>query len=307
MTLRALKKSLAPEFDVWGCRGSHNIIPAHSKVGNDTSCYSLIFGEHLYVFDAGRGLLVLGHTMADSPRFAAIRHIHVLVTHSHLDHWEGLKDVEWFWRRGNGLHLALYGTRQALRAIERGFAHPSYVPLEILARGTVASLKLRALKTRERRKLGPLTLETFPLTHYSGGNGAPRRYLDTAGFRLSAPGGPRIAYISDHEPSKKTRPLERQMLEGTHLAVYDAHFKDVKDQMYGHGSQEHAAHVARSIPGTLVLAGHLGPMFSDEEVFATYGRHSQGIHNFRLALEGSRYRWDEAKAAFEGAAGEAPL
>jgi len=302
-----VKKVEPPEFDVWGCRGSHNIIPAHSKVGNDTSCYSLNFGEHLFVFDAGRGLLVLGHTMVGNPRFAAVRHIHMLVTHSHLDHWEGLKDVDWFWRRGNGYHLALYATRQALRSIERGFEHPSYVSLDILARGTVASLKLHELKTREKRRVGPMLLETFPLTHYSGGNGARKRYLDTAGFRLSAPGGPRIAYISDHEPSRKTAPLERQMLEGTHLAIYDAHFKDVKDQMYGHGSQEHAAHVARSTPGTLVLAGHLGPMFSDEEVFATYGRHSQGVNNFRLALEGTRYRWDATRGAFERTAGGTSL
>jgi ribonuclease BN (tRNA processing enzyme) len=302
-----LKESLAPEFDVWGCRGSHNIIPAHSKVGNGTSCYSLIYGRDLYVLDAGRGLLVLGHTMVGNPRFAAVENIHVLVTHSHLDHWEGLKDVDWLWRRGNGLNLTIYGTRQALRAIERGFAHPSYVPLEILARGTVASLKLRTLKTRERRRIGALTVETFPLTHYSGGNGSPKRYLDTAGFRLSAPGGPRIAYLSDHEPSRRTRPLEQDMLEGAHLAVYDAHFKNRKDQKFGHGSQEHAAGVARSSPGTLVLAGHIGPMFSDEEVFATYGRHSQGVPNFRLALEGSRYGWDASKGAFFRSAGEGPL
>jgi ribonuclease BN (tRNA processing enzyme) len=194
-----------------------------------------------------------------------------------------------------------------LRAIGHGFAHPSYVPLEILARGTVASLKLKTLRTRERRKLGPLVVETFPLTHYSGGNGAPKRYLETAGFRLSAPGGPRLAYLSDHEPSAKTRPLEQEILQGTHLAVFDAHFKDVKDQMYGHGSQEHAARVARQTPGTLVLAGHIGPMYSDEEVFATYGRHSQGVHNFRLALEGSRYLWDASRGAFERTSGEGPL
>jgi phosphoribosyl 1,2-cyclic phosphodiesterase len=302
-----VKQSLAPEFDVWGCRGSHNIVPAHSRVGNGTSCYSLLVGEELYVLDAGRGLLVLGHTMPEDRRFAAVKRVHILVTHAHLDHWEGLKDVDWFWRRANGLHVTLWGTAQALRAIQRGFAHPSYVPLEVLARGTVASLKLKVLKTRERRRVGPLILETFPLHHYSGGNGARKRTLDTAGYRLSGVGGPRLAYLSDHEPTPRTRALEDEMLQGSHLALYDAHFKDVKDQMFGHGSQEHAARMAKAHPGTLVLAGHIGPMFSDEEVFATYGRHAQGVPNFRLALEGGRFRWNKSRGTFEKISGGEPL
>jgi ribonuclease BN (tRNA processing enzyme) len=229
--------------------------------------------------------------------------VHVLITHAHLDHWEGLKDVDWFWRRDNGLAVTLYGTRQALQAIESGFAHPSYVPLQILARGTVSSLRLRVVKTRERRALGGLTLESFPLHHYSGGNGARKRYLDTAGYRLSAAGGPRVAYISDHEPNARTRSTEEEILQGSQLAVYDAHFQDIADHMYGHGSQEYAAQVARAHPGTLVLAGHIGPMYSDEEVFASYGRHAQGVRNFRLALEGSRFRWDASRGAFDRIAG----
>lgn len=288
----------AYEFDVWGCRGSHNIIPARSKVGNDTSCYSLRKGEDLYVFDAGRGLLVLGHRMAIEPSFRSVRNIHILVTHAHLDHWEGLKDVDWFWRRNNGLTLTIYGAREALDAIKRGFSHPSYVPLEILARGTLADFSVKALKAGETHKAGPLRLETFPLNHYSGA-GRGKRFLDTLGYRLNANGGPTLAYLSDHEPTRKTRAVEDDMLRGSQLAIYDAHFRDIKDQMYGHGSQEHAALMARANPGTLVLAGHLGPMYSDEDVFAAYGRHAEGLDNFRLALEGGRFGWDGTQGAFE--------
>jgi phosphoribosyl 1,2-cyclic phosphodiesterase len=293
------------EFDVWGCRGSHNIIPAHSLVGNDTSCYSLLAGEDLYVLDAGRGLLILGTTMEGDARFRRVRRIHVLVTHAHLDHWEGLKDVGWFWQRSNGLHVTVYGTRQTLDSIHHGFAHPSYVPLEILARGTVASLHTRVLKAGQRRQLGAIRLETFALHHYSGGHGARKHYLDTIGYRLTVEGGPSIAYLSDHEPTPKTRAVESRALSGAQLAVYDAHFREIKDQMFGHGSQQHAAAMARSHPDTLVLAGHIGPMFSDDEVFAAHRRHASGVPNFALALEGLRYRWNPARAAFEQVTGTA--
>jgi phosphoribosyl 1,2-cyclic phosphodiesterase len=286
------------EFDVWGCRGSHNIVPANSKVGNCTSCYSILSGEELFIFDAGRGLLILGHSMDAAERFKQVKRVHVLVTHAHLDHWEGLKDVDWFWRPNNGLHVTIYGTREALGAIERGFAHPSYVPLEVLARHTVASLRKRMLRAKETHKIGGFTLQTFPLHHYSGGPRS-RRFLDTLGYRLAAGSGPCIAYLSDHEPTPKTRTVEDAMVSGAHLAIFDSHFKDVTDQKFGHGSQEHAARVARVHPSTIVLAGHIGPMFSDDEVFATHRRHSDGLPNFRLAVEGMRYRWNSGTRAFE--------
>jgi hypothetical protein len=175
-----------------------------------------------------------------------------------------------------------------------------------LARGTLRSLRLASLRTRERRKIGPLTVETFPLTHYSGGHGARKRPLETSGFRLSAPGGPRVAYVSDHEPSAGTRALEQEMLEGAQLAVFDAHFEDVKDQRYGHGSREHTARVARHHPGTLVLAGHIAPMFSDATLRRSVRRHARGVRNFGLAVEGSRYRWRAGGGCFERAQGEDP-
>lgn len=287
----------AVEFDVWGCRGSHNLIPAVSRVGNNTVCASLVDGTDLYVFDAGRGLLVLGHSMQRDRRFRSVRRVHVLVSHAHLDHWEGFKDVDWFWRRDNGLEVRVYGTREAVTAVRRGFAHPSYVPLEVLADGTAASLDFVILRAGRRSRLGSWVLDTFPLNHYSGA-GESRRRLDTLGFRLTREDGARVAYLCDHEPNRSTRRVEEEMLSGTQLAVYDAHFADVAHQRFGHGSQEHAAEMARRHPETLILASHLGPMLSDTALHATRRRFAAGLRNYRLASEGLRLRWSPARAAF---------
>jgi phosphoribosyl 1,2-cyclic phosphodiesterase len=288
---------MAVQFDVWGCRGSRNFVPSRSKIANLTACYSVLVGRDLFVLDAGRGLAALGHALRTQKRFHEVSRVHVLVSHAHMDHWEGLKDADWFWYRGNGLQVTIWATDQGLDAIRAGHAHPSYVPLELLAEGTVAGLTYSALKAGERRDLEAVEVQTWALTHYSG-QGFSRRVLDTVGFRIEVHGGPVLSYLSDHEPSAETLQTELSMLAGAHLVVYDSHFPDIKRQAHGHGSQEHSAEMARRHPKTVVLAGHHGPMFSDEDIKATHKRFGRGLPNFQIAVEGASYAWDPRKSAF---------
>jgi len=284
-------------FDVWGSRGSRNLVPPFSRIGNRTSCYSLLRGPDLLVLDAGLGLAALAHAMAAEKRFRGVRSVHVLVSHAHMDHWEGLKDAEWFWSRNNRLDVTLHGTDQALKAIRSGYAHPLYVPLERLAEGKLRRLRSRSLKAGARLRLGPWSLETCALNHYSGA-GRRRLFLSTVGYRISANGGPAVAYLSDHEPTSATRETERRMTRDGHLVVLDAHFPDIAHHAFGHGSQEHAARVARESPGALVLAGHHGPVRSDAEIEASRRKHGRGLRNLELAVEGRTYLWDAARSAF---------
>ena len=92
--------------------------------------------------------------------------------------------------------------------------------------------------------------------------------------------------------------MEERLLGKSHLAVYDAHFPDIRQQAHGHGSQEHAAHMARVHPELIVLAGHHGPTLSDAEIRSGHRRHRKGVPNFRLAVEGAAWRWDARRGAF---------
>ena len=284
-------------FDVWGSRGSRSIVPPVSRIGNRTSCYSLLRAPELLVLDAGLGLAALTHAMARQKRFRGVSTVHVLVTHAHMDHWEGLKDADWFWRRSNGLEVTLYGSEEALSAIRSGYSHPLYVPLERLAAGKLRRLVTRRLHADQRLKLGEWTLETCALNHYSGA-GRRRLYLSTLGYRVSAEGGPTVTYLSDHEPTPRTRATEQRMTRDGHMVVLDAHFPDVAHHAFGHGSQEHAAAVARQSPGALVLAGHHGPAFSDSQIGASWRRHARGLGNLDLAVEERCYVWGAARKAF---------
>jgi len=56
--------------------------------------------------------------------------------------------------------------------------------------------------------------------------------------------------------------------------------------------------MARLHPDALLLAGHHGPMFSDEDIRATHKRLGKGLPNFHIATEGTTYAWDARKTTF---------
>jgi len=288
------------DFDVWGCRGSRNLVPIRSEIGNRTSCYSLLVpgaSPTLFVLDAGRGLAALGYAMLVEARFAGVRTVHVLVTHAHIDHWEGLKDVDWFWQRGNRLDVTLHGTNEALDAIRAAFEPPSYVALEKLAEGTVHSLRFVERTAGSTWHEGGVSLSTFALNHYSG-SGDAKRFLDTVGFRLEIAGGPVLAYLSDHEPTEKTAESERVVATGANLILYDCHYLETKDHAFGHGSQEYGAAIAGLYPEAAVFAGHLSPNLSDQAIRDANARYREVSPNFHLAIEGETFTWDPESRRF---------
>jgi ribonuclease BN (tRNA processing enzyme) len=296
MTRHPGRSGAPSEFEVWGCRGSRSFLPLRSAIGNNTSCYSLLHGADLVVLDAGRGLAALGWAMSRRAALRKVERVHVLVSHAHLDHWEGLKDAEWFWRK-LGLDVRILASAQAVGAIQTAYGHPLYVNLELLAAGRLRSMQYQTLEAGDTWATDGWAFETAPLHHYSGED-HDRQWLDTLGFRVTAPDGATLGYLCDHEPHEGTREVEERLLRGSHLAVYDAHFADIAQHAHGHGSQEHASRMAREHPSVTVLAGHHGPTLSDGEIRAAYRRHRRGLPNFRLAVEGAAWRFDRRRSAF---------
>ncbi|MCE9576043.1 MAG: hypothetical protein K8W52_23020 [Deltaproteobacteria bacterium] len=286
----------AVDFHVWGCRGGRN---THgSRIGDLTSCYGLRAGADLYVFDAGRGLGALADAVIRGGRMVGLAQVHVLVTHAHVDHWEGLKDAAWMWAPGNGIALTVYGPREALTAIQRGYAQPAFVPLEVLAQGTLASFSYVEVAAGATLALPGASLAAVALHHYSGMS-PDRRYLDTLGYDLAIANGPRVAYLCDHEPTAATRAVEDQLCTTADLALVDANYGELHEHAFGHGSLAYAGLVAARHPKTWVMATHHGPARTDEAIEEGQRRHGAGRPNLAVAREGFQARWDIAARRFD--------
>ena len=117
------------EAIVWGCRGSLASPGAATvRYGGNTSCVEVRLDDGtVLVLDAGTGVRELGRTLVghDGP-------IHVLLTHMHLDHVEGLGFFAPFWEPGAELHF--WGPRSPLHTLEERISRylsPPLFPLQV--------------------------------------------------------------------------------------------------------------------------------------------------------------------------------
>ncbi len=279
----------AAEFTLWGTRGSRCVFDGASRFGHLTSCASLLLGSDLFVLDAGMGIVRLGEELLSAPRLRGVRRLVVLLSHAHVDHWEGLRAAPWFWRDFPDLAVEIAGPAEALEAIRIGHQPPSFMPLEVLAEGRVRSFTLTRLCAGEDRMFGGLRLRTFPLNHYSG-TAERRIFVDTLGYRLDPPGGGSVVWMMDHEPSGATRDTELALLDGATLAVLDCSYLALHEHAFGHGSIAWAARVAQEWPDLLVYAAHLGQSLPDARIEQALQDHAN-TQNLAVAVEGLAREW----------------
>jgi len=87
---------------VWGCRGSLAAPGSDTiRYGGNTSCVEVrLDSGHLLVLDAGTGIRALGAAMNGQED-----ELHILLTHLHLDHLQGLGFFRPLFRPGADVHV----------------------------------------------------------------------------------------------------------------------------------------------------------------------------------------------------------
>ena len=88
---------------VWGCRGSLAAPgPSTVRYGGNTSCVSVTLSDGtVIILDAGSGMRDLGNQIGPRPK----GEVHILLTHLHLDHLQGLGFFAPLWQSGVELHV----------------------------------------------------------------------------------------------------------------------------------------------------------------------------------------------------------
>ena len=236
---------------VWGCRGS---LPtpgeATVRYGGNTSCVEIRSGDRVVlILDAGTGIKRLGDALEDDAC------IHVLLTHLHFDHVEGLRFFAPLWQKGAEVHI--WGPPSPVHSLHERIARAFSPPLFPIDLADIPAALVFHDVPAGPWELEGIRLEALPVSHPGS----------TVGYRLEL-GGRSLAFIPDHEPvvGVELAALATEWISGYSLAagadvlVHDCQFTEdeyAERVGWGHSSVEHAVGFARRAEvGRLVLFHH---------------------------------------------------
>lgn len=238
----------------WGVRGG---IPtpsaANLKYGGNTSCVEVCSagGERL-ILDAGSGIRALGREVGQAGGRA-----HVLLSHFHWDHIQGLPFFVPLYREDWSLTICSMSPAEELEARLSGQMREPYFPA-----GASPRAERRYLQAGEDGlETGDVRVEAVAL-HHPGG---------CVGYRISN-GCAVVVFATDHEQGNAE--ADERLLRaarGADLLIYDAQYTPEEYERrkgWGHGTWEAAALAARDAGVRQLALYHHDPERQDAEVDA---------------------------------------
>ena len=245
---------------IWGARGSIPTPgPRTARYGGNTSCVQVTLSDgSVLVLDAGSGIVDLGPSCAQAGR------IHILLTHLHLDHIQGLLFFAPFFRAEN--EIVIWGPPAPGRPLRNRIGRYLSAPLSpIEIRSLPAKVSFRKCPAEES-EIGPARIRAAPVRHRG----------PTLGFRISE-GDASLCYLPDHEPALGVRlsDVEPDWISGFALAercsllLHDCQYMDGEYSErigWGHSRVSDALLFARRSQAEHVLLFHHDPLHTDSEL-----------------------------------------
>jgi phosphoribosyl 1,2-cyclic phosphodiesterase len=247
---------------VWGCRGSIAAPgPDTVRYGGNTSCVEVrLTSGHTLVLDAGTGMRPLGASMhAEAPV-----ETHVLLTHLHLDHLQGLGFFRPLFSPDYEIHI--WGPSSPVQHLSERIATYLSPPLFPVRLDDLACRLTFHDAAEDDVKIGSAIVRAAKVTHQG----------PTVGYRIEEDGQV-LVYLPDHEPSLgvdlRTVPAPwmsgHDLARGADVLLHDAQYRDHEYEAHvgwGHSSIDATMQFAlKSEVASLVLFHH-DPYHTDSDL-----------------------------------------
>jgi phosphoribosyl 1,2-cyclic phosphodiesterase len=245
----------------WGVRGSTPTLDRDAwRYGGNTPCLEFTAPNGTkFILDCGTGLRMLGNQLQQlNNRWTKWRgdggiEAHILVTHYHWDHIQGIPFFHPFFEAHNRFHFysfqSKYLGRNSLRQVFEAQMASPYFPVD--ASMMAAARFFREVDGGEKWEVEGTQISTAWLNHPQG----------CLGYRLDTPVGS-IVYATDNEPGDAQCDSNLRLLaQGADVLIYDAQYSPEQlastRRGWGHSCWLEGVKIAReSKVGNLILFHH---------------------------------------------------
>jgi phosphoribosyl 1,2-cyclic phosphodiesterase len=294
----------------WGVRGSYPVPgPDTNRYGGNTSCVAVRIpdGGPNIIIDAGTGLRKLGKAMMQEEFGQGAGTAHLLVSHTHWDHIQGLPFFSPVYHKGNKFFVyARQRDDTHLRAVFASQTDSPYFPVPF--ESVQADVSFRELVEGAQFEIGPVKVSCTRLNH---------PWIAIA-YRLDYDGHS-VAYVTDtapfrdilieqefiRTPPKPGEPLRPEdaaklsamrqgvvrLCEGADVVIYDTQFtpEEYRERPHwGHSCPDDAIEIAREAGARSLVLYHHAPERTDDQIDALLAHHRKQTPDLELlaAAEG---------------------
>jgi phosphoribosyl 1,2-cyclic phosphodiesterase len=260
----------------WGVRGSiPTPEPTRLHYGGNTTCLEIGTPGQLepVIIDCGSGVRALG----DEILKRQARRIHILLSHFHWDHIQGLPSFAPLFQEG--VEIIIYSHRPTLESCLLLAAQMADPFFPVLFDEVGSQVEFRQIECGREFAIGSLKAEPFQLNHPQG----------AVGYRLESEGRVMV-HASDHEAgvAEIDAGLVR-VARGANLLVMDAQYtpEEYPSKIgWGHSSYAHATDAAQAAGVGQLLLFHHDPVHDDDFLDQMQADAQKGFAATGMATEG---------------------
>jgi phosphoribosyl 1,2-cyclic phosphodiesterase len=273
----------------WGVRGSTPTLDRDTwRYGGNTPCLELTVpgGEH-FILDCGTGLRMLGNRLRGQNGRWGEGHegnveAHVLVTHYHWDHIQGIPFFHPFFESQNRFHFCSFQSkhlgRNSLRQVLEAQLASPYFPVDVSMMKSKRSF--REVTGGEKWEVEGTEITAAWLNHPQG----------CLGYRLDTPVGS-VVYATDNEPGVAEFDGNlRTLAQGADVLIYDAQYSPeqlaTSRKGWGHSSWLEGVKVARDSKVSHLVLFHHDPDSSSAAIDGFLSAARQEFPATWAAMEG---------------------
>ena len=268
------------EITFWGTRGT---LPVSGKpfarTGGSTNCIEVTCGDHTIIIDAGTGIRELGSKLVANK---SKQKTHLLLTHAHYDHVEGIPFFAPFFMEDNDINIVcgnLDGARNTKELI-KNLMKPPYFPVgpEVF----MANIQYNTIEENAVFNISDdIRIITAPLNHPGG----------STAYRIEYSGKSYTCITDTEHVVGKQDENVLKLIDNTDLFSYDCSLLDAEMddfQGYGHSTFEEGMRLANTAGAKAMLASHHMPFRNDDDLDHIEKAMAKQNPEFKVAREGMK-------------------